>query len=71
MALDVLEEKSSSARRSFGIAAFGDAVCDFGNFENRTGFGLDPFELTRAVERRDPLAKVVEGQGVPLCDRRL
>ncbi len=54
-----------------GVAAFGDAVGDFGDFENRVGFGLDAFELAGAVERRDPLAEIVEGQRIPLCDRRL
>jgi hypothetical protein len=71
MALDVLEEKGGPTRRSFGIAAFGDAVCDLSKLENGVRFALDAPELTRAIERCDPLAKVVEGQGVPLCDRRL
>jgi hypothetical protein len=48
-----------------------DAVGDFRNFKNRVGFGLNALQLARAIERGDPLAEVVEGQRIPLCDRRL
>ncbi len=71
MALQVLEQESGTALRAFGIAALGHAVSDFSNLKNRIGFGVDALQLTRAIERRDPLTKVVEGQWNPLCDRRL
>ena len=69
MALEVLEEQSRAALGAFGIATLGDAVGDFGNLKNGIGFGLDALQLAGAIERGDPLAEVVEGQRIPLCDR--
>jgi hypothetical protein len=66
-----LEEEGRPAAKSLRIAALGNAVGDFGNLENRVGFGLDTFEFASTVECCDPLAEVVEGHGIPLCDRRL
>ena len=72
MAFEILKKQRRAAAGALGIAALGHAVGDFGNFENRVGFGLDALELARAIERCDPLAEVVEGQRIPLCcDRRL
>jgi hypothetical protein len=48
------------------IAALRDPVSNFGNLEDRIGFGLDALQLAGAVERCDPLAEVVEGQRIPL-----
>jgi len=50
---------------------FADAICNFRDFKNRVGFGLDAFELASAVKRGDPLAEVVEGQGFLSGERRL
>jgi hypothetical protein len=50
---------------------FGDAIGDFGDLKNRVGFGLNALQLAGAIERGDPLAEVVEGQRIPLCERRL
>jgi hypothetical protein len=48
---------------------FGDAVGDFGDLKDGVGLGLDALQLADAFERGDPLAEVVEGQGIPLCER--
>jgi hypothetical protein len=66
VAFQVLEEKRRSTLRTLGIATLGDPVGDLGNLKNRVGFGLDTFQLSRAIERCDPLAEVVEGQWIPL-----
>ncbi len=75
MAFDFLEKKRRPAARSLGIAALRHAVGDFGNLENGVSFGLNALEFAGAVQRRDPLAKIVEGQRIPLWvtqyDRRL
>jgi hypothetical protein len=65
-----LEEQGRAAASAFGIATLGDAIRDFGNFQNRVDFGLDAPELARAVKRCDPLAEVVEGQRIPLWGER-
>ncbi len=66
MAFQVLEKQRGATRGALGIATLGDPVGDFGNLKNGIGFGLDALELARAIERCDPLAKVVEGQRIPL-----
>jgi hypothetical protein len=63
MALDVLEKQSRATPSALGIATLRDPVGNLGNLENRVGFGLNALELARAIERCDPLAEVVEGQG--------
>jgi len=74
MAIDVLEQECG-ASRLLGFAPpdsrrrlsqhvhLRDAICDFGDFENRINFGLNAFQLAGAVEGGDPLTEVVEGQG--------
>jgi hypothetical protein len=57
----VLEEEGGAAGFRFTYA-----VGDFGDFEDWICFGLDAFEFAGAVEGGDPLAEVVEGQGVLL-----
>jgi hypothetical protein len=42
---------------------FADAVGYFCNFQDGVDFGLDALEFAGAVERGDPLTKVIEGQG--------
>jgi hypothetical protein len=71
MSFDVLKEKRRAALRSLVIAAFRDAIGDFGDLKNGVGFDSNALQLAGAFERRDPLAEVVEGQRIPLCDRRL
>jgi hypothetical protein len=41
---------------------FGDAVGDFGDLQDRVGFGANAFEFSSAVERSDPVAQIVVGQ---------
>jgi hypothetical protein len=48
---------------------FGDAVGDFGDLKDGVDLGLDALQLAGAFERGDPLAEVVEGQRIPLCER--
>ena len=66
MSFEILKQQSRPAGVPLGVAAFGDAVGDFRNLENRIGFGLDALQFAGAVERGDPLAEVVEGQRIPL-----
>jgi hypothetical protein len=66
MAFDILEKQGRATAGSRVIAALGDAIGDFGNFQNRVDFGLNMLQLAGAVQRRDPLAEVVEGQRIPL-----
>jgi hypothetical protein len=51
MAFDVLEEEGWATSRHFA-----DPVCDLSDFEDWVDFGTDLFQLTGAVERRDPVA---------------
>ena len=69
--LQILEQKGGPSPRTLSVAALGNAVCNLGDFKNRIGFRLDALQVAGAVERRNPLAKVVKGQRRPLCDRRL
>src|SRR5579859_971735 len=76
MAFNVLKQKCGASGPDSGGRLsphmhFRDAVGYFGNLENGIGFGLNALEFTGAVQGGDPLAEVVEGQRVPLCDRRL
>ena len=56
MTLDVLKKQSGTATDTLGIAALRNPVGNFGNFENRIGFGLNALQFARAVKRGDPLA---------------
>src|SRR5260221_3200123 len=69
MAFDPLEKQGRTTPSAFRIAALGDTVGNFRDLKNWVGFGVDALELARAIERCDPLAEVVEGQRIPLCDR--
>ncbi len=69
MSFDVLKKKGGSSSIAFGIATLRDAVGDFSDLKDGVGFGLNALQLASAVERGDPLAKVVEGQRLPLFDR--
>ena len=71
MAFEALKKKCGPTLNAFVISTFGDAVRDFGDLKNRIGFGLNALQLAGAIERGDPLAEVVEGQRIPLCERRL
>src|SRR5437660_766573 len=69
MAFDTLEKQGRATPSAFRVATLGDTVGNLRDLKNWVGFGVDALELARAIERCDPLAEVVEGQRIPLCDR--
>src|ERR1700727_413206 len=72
MALSILEEKRGPSASTLVVAALGNPIRYFGDLKNLISLGLYALEFARAVERGDPLAKVVEGQkDSSLFDRRL
>ena len=51
---------------------FGDPIGDLGDLKHRIGFRLNALQLSRFVERGDPISQVVVGQAtlVSVADRR-
>ena len=71
IALEVFEEERLAADTSLLISTLRNPVGDFGDFENRVGFGADAFQFAGAFERLDPVAQIVVGQMSSGNDRRL
>ena len=67
-ALHVFEQQRRSATCGAGALArdaLRHPVGDLGDFQHRIDFGLDALQFAGAVERGDPVAKVVVGQCLP------
>ena len=54
--LNVLEKQRRAAGIALLIAAFGNAIRDFRDFEDGVNFGADLFQFTSTVEGCDPVA---------------
>ena len=61
---DVLKKQRLATGFALGIATLRNPVSDLSNLENGIGFGVDAFQLAGALQRCDPLAKVVERQRI-------
>ena len=66
IAFEVFKEQRRTARAAAAARTpLGDAVGDFGNFQNGIALGLDALEFAGAIQGGDPFSKVVVGQAEP------